>query len=94
MAASWIACPANSRDVLMVIPQEPAEPFATSHNAFPACLRDPLAIDAPQAAPTLMLFDTQGEVEMAMAALIARGQRHVYVLPPVGAWGNRPTVNT
>jgi hypothetical protein len=53
-----------------------------------------VAIDPPQAAPTLTLFDTQAEAEVAMAALIAGGQRHVYVLPPVAAWGDRPTVGT
>jgi hypothetical protein len=44
--------------------------------------------------PNATLFDTQAEAEVAMAAVIAGGQRHVYVLPPVAAWGDRPTVGT
>jgi hypothetical protein len=41
-----------------------------------------VAIDPPQAARTLTFFDTRAEAEVATAALIAGGQRHVYVLPP------------
>jgi hypothetical protein len=32
--------PDNSRGVLMAIAQEPAEPFAASHRALPACFPD------------------------------------------------------
>jgi len=51
-----------------------------------------VAIDPPPAAATITLFDTQAEAEVAIAILIARGQRDVYVLPPVAAWGGRPSV--
>ena len=54
-----------------------------------------VATDPPQAARTLTFFDTQAEAEVGMAALIAGGQRHVYVLPPcrgLGSSTDRPHI--
>jgi hypothetical protein len=51
-----------------------------------------VVVDLPRAAPTLTLFDTQADADAEIIRLREGGVAHVFAVPPVPAWGGRPTV--